>query len=99
MAAILLSALRKVHTSDINFTSLPGQTLRFYFSNRSIGLREKLEERGLDRVSPKARSASGVYTCRWGFECKRLWVLKKSVIGMYSWQQSSLPSSFSSHLS
>jgi hypothetical protein len=58
MAAILLSALRKVHTSDINFTSLPGQTLRFYFSNRFIGLCGKLPERGLDRVSPKARSAT-----------------------------------------
>src|SRR5713101_6577133 len=28
-------------------------------------------------------------------ECNRLWVLKKAVIGMYSWLRLSLPSSFS----
>jgi len=31
--------------------------------------------------------------------CNCLWVLKKAVIGMYSWLRLSLPSSFSSHLS
>ena len=30
---------------------------------------------------------------------KQAWVLKKSVIGMYSWLRLSLPSSFSTHLS
>jgi hypothetical protein len=32
-------------------------------------------------------------------ECYRLWVLKKSVIGMNSWPRLSLPSSFPLHLS
>jgi len=32
-------------------------------------------------------------------ECNGLWVLKKSVIRMYSWQRLSLPLSFSSHFS
>jgi phosphodiesterase/alkaline phosphatase D-like protein len=32
-------------------------------------------------------------------EEEQAWVLKKSMIGMYSWLRLSLPSSFSSHLS